>query len=251
MIKKIYKSIFSEKFRNEIRILIRKAKTPFYYGNKFECNCCNTKLNKLLPKAGRSNAECPKCGSLERTRVLHHYLANETKIFNSKIKVLHFAPESSLFSKISKTKVEYIDGDIHPAYARHVVDITDIKYPDNYFDLIICSHVIAHVPDELKALQELKRVLATSGEAIIMTYVNPDSFETIDHNWINTPALRKEHYGEPDCLRLHGGDFKIRLEKIGFKVEQIDYRSQLGNELIKKNCLGQGPREWVFKCTKT
>lgn len=204
----------------------------------------------MLSKAGRLNAECPTCGSLERTRLLLFYLTKETNIFKEKLKVLHFAPESSLYSILSKTDNEYIDGDIHPAYANHVIDITDIQFPDGYFDLIICSHVVAHVPDEEKALQELLRVLSPNGKAIIMTFINPDSFETIDHDWINTPALRKAHYGEPDCLRLHGGDFKQRLELQGFNVNQIDYRSQLGSEMLEKHVLGEGPREWIFECTK-
>ena len=250
MIKTIYKQIFSEKVRNQIRRTLRKVKAPLYYGSRYECNCCQQTFKQLLPKAGRPNAECPKCGSLERTRLLLHYLENETSIFKSKLKVLHFAPEPSLYSKISKSNAEYIDGDIHPAYANHVVDITDIQYPDDFFDLILCSHVVAHVPDEQKALQELHRVLAPKGTALIMTYVNPNSFETIDHDWINTPELSKEHYGEPDCLRLHGGDFKNRLESIGFKVNQIDYRTQLGPQLADRNCLGEGPREWIFHSQK-
>jgi len=250
LIKKIYKKNLPESLRNHIRVSIRKAKSPFYYGNKYECNCCKSSFRKMLPKANRPNAECPRCGSLERTRLLMYYLKNETTIFEKKLKVLHFAPESSLYSILSKSNLEYIDGDIHPAYANHIVDITDIKYADDYFDLIICSHVIAHVPDEKKAIQELRRVLSPHGEAIILTYINPNSEETIDHDWINTPELRKEHYGEPDCLRLHGSDFKSTLEKANFKVNQLDYRKRLGQKIMNKNVLGEGPREWIFQCTK-
>ena len=250
MIKKIYKKILPEALRNSIRVSIRKAKSPFYYGNKYECNCCETSFRKMLPKAKRSNAECPKCGSLERTRLLLHYLKNETSIFEKKLRVLHFAPESSLYSILSKLDLEYIDGDIHPAYANNIVDITDIQFEDDYFDLIICSHVIAHVPDEEKAIQELRRVLSPKGKAIILTFINSDSKETIDHDWINTDELRREHYGEPDCLRLHGSDFKSTLEKEGFKVNQIDYRKKLGPKIMNKNVLGEGPREWIFDCSK-
>ncbi len=250
MIKKIYKRILPETIRNSIHVLLKKAKSPFYYGKKFECNCCNTGFRKMLPKANRLNAECPYCGSLERTRLVLHYLKNETSIFKGRLKVLHFAPEPSLYSIISKVNLEYIDGDIHHAYANHIVDITDIKYANDYFDLIICSHVIAHVPSEEKAIQELRRVLSPNGKAIVLTFINPDSFKTIDHDWIDTPELRKQHYGEPDCLRLHGGDFKNRLENTGLKVNQIDYRKKLGQDLMAKNVLGEGPREWIFECRK-
>lgn len=250
MIKKIYKSLLSEATRNKIRIAIKKMLSPMYYGGRYECNCCNNSFRKMLPKAGRLNAECPNCGSLERTRLLLHYLTNETSIFKENMKVLHFAPEPSLYAIIKKTNSEYIDADIHPAYAHFIIDITDIPYPDDYFDLIICSHVVAHVENEKSAFSEMKRVLAPKGKAIILTIINPESFETIDHEWINTPELRKKHYGESDCLRLHGGDFKNRLIEAGFKVNQVDYRLKLGPELMDKNVLGEGPREWIFECIK-
>lgn len=250
MIKKIYKSLLPEKTRNEIIFTLRKAKVPFLYGSKYECNCCQSTFRKMLPKAGRPNAECPKCGALERTRLLLYYLKNETKIFTKKIKVLHFGPESGLYSIISKADIEYIDGDLNPAYANHVIDITNIQYPNDYFDLIICSHVVGYVPDEDKSLEELYRVLAPKGMLILLTFLNPESHETIDHEWVNTPELRSKHYGEPECLRLHGLDYKIELEAKGFSVNQRNYRAELGQELIEKNVLGEGPREWIFECTK-
>lgn len=250
MIKKIYKQLVSEKRRNWIRRSIQSAKAPLYYGDTFQCNCCGKSFRALLPKAKRQNAECPYCGSLERTRLLLHYLKNETGVFSEHLKVLHFAPEPALYKLLKQEDIEYVDGDLHPAYANHIVDITAIPYENDYFDLIICSHVIAHVPDEAKALSELLRVLAPGGKAIILTYINSESEDTIDHEWVNTPALRKEHYGEPDCLRVHGNGFKAILENTGFKVNQIDYRLKLGPELMEKNVLGEGPREWIFECFK-
>ena len=250
MIKKVYKKIVPEKMRNNIIISMRRAQAPFLYGNTFECNCCGSTFRKMLPKAGRANAECPRCHSLERTRLLLYYLQNETDIFTDKMKVLHFGPEPSLYKLLSKTNNEYIDCDYNAAYANHVIDITDIPYPDDYFDLIICSHVVGYVIDEDKALEELYRVLHPKGMLILMTFLNPVSKETIDHDWVNTPELRAIHYGEPDCLRLHGYAYKGELEAKGFKVNQIDYRKQLDPKLVQRNVLGLGPREWIFECTK-
>jgi len=225
-------------------------KASRYAGDRFECNCCQRSFRELLPKASRQNAECPYCGSLERTRLLLYYLQNETSVMQQKLKVLHFAPEPALYKTLSHQNPNYIDGDIHPAYANHIVDITDIPFGKDHFDLIICSHVLAHVPEERKAIQELVRVLAPTGKANILTYINAAEADTIDHDWINTPELRKEYYGEPDCLRWHGRNFKKVLAREGFKVKQIDYRKVLGETLMKKNALGEGPREWIFECTK-
>jgi len=204
----------------------------------------------MLTKANRPNAQCPNCDALERTRLLLYYLTNETEIFKKRIKVLHFGPEPSLYKIISKADIEYVDGDYNSAYANHVIDIMDIQFPIDYFDLIICSHVVGYVTDEDKALEELHRVLSPNGKLILMTFLNPDSTETIDHDWVNTPELRTIHYGEYECLRLHGTNYKTVLEAKGFKVNQRDYRSEMGQELIEKNSLGLGFREDIFECTK-
>ncbi|MEM9547199.1 MAG: methyltransferase domain-containing protein [Bacteroidota bacterium] len=249
MIKKIYKQIVPEKVRNDIYIAKRKAKGLLLRGANFECNVCNSAFRKLLPKADRLNAECPSCGALERTRLLLYYLQKETKIFKKRMKVLHFGPEPGLYAIISKADLEYVDADYNAAYANHVIDITDIHYPDDYFDLIICSHVVGYVTDEDKALEELYRVLSPDGMMLLLTFLNPESADTIDHDWVNTRELRTIHYGEPDCLRLHGYNYKSVLESKGFKVNQRDYRVELGEERIKRNVLGEGPREDIFECT--
>lgn len=204
----------------------------------------------MLTKANRPNAQCPNCDALERTRLLLYYLTNETEIFHKRMKVLHFGPEPSLYKIISKADIEYVDADYNSVYANHVIDIMNIPYPDDYFDLVICSHVVGYVTDEDKALEELYRVLSTDGLMILMTYLNPDSEDTIDHDWVNTPELRTIHYGEHECLRLHGTNYKSVLEAKGFNVNQREYRLEMGQELIEKNALGLGPREWIFECIK-
>lgn len=254
MIKSIYKSILSEKVRNNIRIYALKLKYPLYLGSNYDCNCCGKSFRKFLSKGNtpRANAKCPYCSSLERVRVLDLYLEREMKISERVgLKILHFAPEEILAKKLSALKnVEYVDGDIHPAYATHVIDVTDIKYPENYFDLVICSHVLGHVPDEAKAISELRRVLKPSGDAIVMTLLDLKAAKTFEDKEIVTPQDRLKNYGEHDLCRLHGNDFALRLEMQGFSVERIDYRLQLPKEIQDRNSLGDGQREVIFICKK-
>ena len=252
MIKKIYKSIFSEKFRNNIIILLNRVKGIFLRGNKYYCNCCNKSFRKFLPKGNisRENAMCPNCCSLERSRLLLLYLQNETNLFKKHLKVLHFAPEICLYKRIKNLDIEYIDGDINPALARNVIDITNISFPDKYFDLIICSHVLGHVPDEKKAIKELYRVLAPNGIALIMTLIDNNREETFEDTNINTSSGRLKQYGEFDLVRLHGRDFAKRLKSSGFEVIEIDYRNNIDKKLSDKLNLGDGNREKIFKCVK-
>lgn len=252
MIKKLYKRVLPEKSRNKLRSFATKATYPFYLGNQVQCNCCGKSFRKFIPKGNvvRLNAKCPACFSLERTRVIDFYLDRELHIYQSKgLKILHFAPEEILFKKLSTIEGEYIDGDINTANARFLIDITSIPYDDNYFDVIICCHVLGHVPDEPKAIQEMKRVLDPNGVALVMTVMDISSENTVEDPTIKTPQQRLKKYGENDLTRLHGLDFGKRLRKEGFTVEEIDYRKTFTEADQQRYSLGNGQREVIFKCT--
>jgi len=48
-----------------------------------------------------------------------------------------------------------------------VCDITDIPKEDDYFDVILCSEVLDHVPDPVRAVQELIRLLKPGGTMLL------------------------------------------------------------------------------------
>jgi len=253
-VKTTFKRITSEKFRIRAIHKLGKLSSILYMGNTFHCNCCGKNFRKFLDKGivKRPNAKCPYCFSLERTRVLDLYLNNELGLYKKNdIKLLHFAPEPSLFKKINAIKgIDYIDGDIHPDYARNKIDITDIKFTDDFFDLIICSHVLGHVPNEEKAIKELHRVMKPGGTALIMSLLDIDSKRTIEYEHVQSLEDRIKHYGEPDLCRLHGLDLKLRLQNGGFRTEMIDYRKEMSSELNIHLSLGDGRRELIFRCKK-
>ncbi len=254
MLKKIYKKIISEKKRIKIRLTINKLLYPFYIGNTYTCNVCGKSARKFKSKGSltiRKNAVCPYCNSLERTRLLLFYLKNETNIFTKNTSLLHIAPEWEL-KKIFKqySNIHYVNGDLNPNYADEQMDITKIPYSDNFFDYIICSHVLGHVPDEDFGVQEMSRVLKKDGIALIFTLIDWNNPYTYEDNSFQTPQERLKYYSEPDLLRLHGTDFSKRLEKNGFNVEVINYAEILGKEFHQKYSLGDGNRETFFKCTK-
>lgn len=253
MIKQIYKRLFPLRSRNAFRSAFKKLIAPWYVGNRYRCNCCNRTFRKFLPKGHgsgyRLNAECPVCGSLERTRLLLFYLKNETNVFNKPQRVLHFAPEEGLSRHLKKIPGEYIDADIDENLAGHVVDITAIPFAEDTFDLIICSHVLAHVKDQPQALAELARVLKPTGQALIMTRIDPEAEHTFEDPNLQSEAERKLYFGETDAWRMHGKDFQHVLAQAGFKVDPIDYRLVLGPEMCNLYSLGDGTRETIFKAS--
>ena len=92
------------------------------------------------------------------------------------------------------------------------VDITDITYEDNYFDVIICNHVLEHITDDRKAIKELYRVLNSSGIAILNVPIKKSLNMTMEKAEYNTPELREKYYGQADHVRFYGNDYIQRLE---------------------------------------
>jgi predicted SAM-dependent methyltransferase/DNA-directed RNA polymerase subunit RPC12/RpoP len=254
-IKKTYQLLFPERKRIENRLLLNKITAVFYWGKAYYCNCCGKSFRKFKSKGTtltkRKNAECPYCGSLERVRTLLFYIENETTLLTDKLRLLHFAPEWCLLPLFKKApNLEYITVDINPNLADYQADITDMPFPEESFDYIICAHVLGHVPDEKKAISELYRILTLQGTALVLTIIDTNNPHTFEMDDADTPEKRLQYYSEPDLLRLHGTDFDQRLMQAGFKVEVIDYPSLLGEEIKKKYALGDGRRELIFKCTK-
>ncbi|MGB7500588.1 MAG: class I SAM-dependent methyltransferase [Moheibacter sp.] len=254
-LKKTYHFLFNESTRIQIKKQQIKLKGLFLKGNNVECNCCGKTYKSFLPFGNserRENAWCPNCGSLERTRMLLFYLKNETNVFDSCVKVLHFAPEEGLkkIFKQLKNPNDYKNGDINPNFADLLIDITNIQFEDNCFDFVICSHVLGHVPNEARAMTEMYRVLKPGGIAIILTLLNQKDQPTFENPDIDTPEERLMNYGESDLLRLHGNDFKERIEAAGFEVEAFDYTDRLDKAQVERFRLYNPQRGIIFLAKK-
>ena len=173
------------RFKRSLYKSIRK----YYYnsGSEKVCIICSSTFRRFIPfDKGQStfmkaldvigsdfiNFQCPHCGVIDRTRHLFLYFEKLNiwkKMTGSKI--LHFAAEEELSKRILLSNVkEYIMGDLKPRNPDTIkIDITTIQYPNNYFDIIICNHVLEHVLDYKKAIKEIFRVLKKGGFAIVQT----------------------------------------------------------------------------------
>lgn len=219
------------------------------------CPICNNEFNAYLPfgELLRKNAQCPQCGSLERHRLSYLYLSSETNIFKDDVKLLHFAPESILADIFSKcANINYLPVDLFPGpNVKEQVDIQDIQYEDNSFDVIYCSHVLEHVPDDRKAMKELHRVLKPASEgsyAVIQVPINPKFSKTLENEEYNTPELRSKHYNQQDHLRYYGTDFPEKLKDEGFNVKIYTALDIIEEKFIEK--YGIKNEEQFYICTK-
>lgn len=220
-------------------------------GNRFICPCCGWHFRKFLTYGvkPRKNAMCPRCKSLERHRLLWLYLKSNTNLYRARLKVLHIAPEA-IFQKILKSmqNLDYISADLNSRYAMVNMDVTNIIYENCSFDVILCSHVLEHVEDDRKAIEELYRVLKPGGWAILQVPVYSDLERTIEDATVRTPKERELAFGLKEHVRKYGLDYKDRLENAGFTVNVDQYVKSLSPEIVKFFCLDKD--ENIYFCTK-
>ncbi|MFA6422557.1 MAG: methyltransferase domain-containing protein [Candidatus Buchananbacteria bacterium] len=214
----------------------RNAKMIFYVGNGVECPCCGKKFKKFIDiSATRKNAICPNCDSYERHRLLWLFLKNKTTVFSKPQKMLHIAPEPMFQKKFKTMKhLDYISADLDSPLAMVKMDITDIKYPNNTFDMIICNHVLEHIVDEQKALSEIKRVLKPNGQAILQVPVHSDYLQTYEDNSIISEEGRLKAFGQKDHVRIYGLDYADRFKKSDMDIKIIKYCNEFNEADIAK-----------------
>jgi len=239
----------------KLRGAYQKASALILRGDAYYCPYCRNSFRKFRPGgidlpviyekqvigAGyRLNNVCPRCYSLDRDRLVYLFLDQKTNIFSAPMKVLHVAPESCLRSILSQLPnitydvgMKYREGFYYDRIT-NIIDITDLKFEDEIFDVIICNHVLEHVKDDLKAIGEFYRILKPGGWAILQVPISKISDTTFEDNSVVTPEQREKVFGQYDHVRIYGQDYPRRLENRGFTVKRHNpYKDQWPVELDK------------------
>ncbi|MFC2125377.1 class I SAM-dependent methyltransferase [Bacteroidota bacterium] len=233
--------------------IIAKGLSVFYIGRNVECPVCGSNYRKFLPygrKSPRSNALCPNCLSLERHRLMWLYLKEKTDFLTKKLKVLHIAPELCFINRFEAMgNLDYVTADLESPLAKVKMDIHDIPFDQNTFNVVFCNHVMEHVNDDIKAMSEIYRVLKPSGWAIIqIPFIGTVPDTTFEDPSITNPKQREKVYGQSDHVRLYGWDYPDRLRKAGFMVKEDNYVKELSAEIVQRHALPQN--EVIYFCHK-
>jgi predicted SAM-dependent methyltransferase len=189
------------------------------------------------------------CGALERHRLVWLYLKERTDLFDGKPrKMLHVAPEAVFKQLFARLLGEgYLTADLNDPAAMVKMDITEIGYPVNSFDVVYCSHVLEHVPDDRKAMREFHRVLKPGGWAMLLVPIVAG--ETQEDMSITDPAERARVYGQADHVRNYGADFIDRLEEAGFAVTMTDASDLCSDSQRREMGITEAAGE-IFYCIK-
>jgi SAM-dependent methyltransferase len=215
-----------------------------YRGDRIECPICGGHFRKLRPfgRVRRADALCPRCGSLERMRALWLFIASRPELTKAGSRVLHVAPDEGLRARLERLPgLDYVTGDLlrHDVDVR--LDITAMPFEDGRFDLVVCSHVLEHVPDDRLAMREIARVLRPGGSAVLMVPLEPEREWTFEDPTVTDAKRREELFNQDDHVRIYGRDFDDRLREAGLEVERIDVAQALGRELTERHALVERP----------
>jgi SAM-dependent methyltransferase len=245
--------------------IINKVESLLQSTKKYECPFCNQTSKGLIQigfefpvlkqkkviGGGRRFAGCKVCGSNDRDRLIFIYLREIKRLFDTdkETKILHIAPEEKLSGQLLKAGFEtyicgdfFADGYTYPAHVQNI-NVLNIPYPDNTFDLVICNHVLEHIEDDRKAMSELRRVLKTNGQAILQVPISKNSEITIEDFSMSDPKQREIIFGQSDHLRIYGQDYTGRLQQSGFNVQRLNISK-------KYRKYGLNPDEDIFICEK-
>jgi SAM-dependent methyltransferase len=212
-------------------------------GEGRECPCCGGRFRRMSRRRISGwGGICPRCRSHPRHRSIALLLARGDLPGR---RLLHFAPEPLLDPVFARRPgVERVTADLHaPADLR--LDITKMDLPDGSFDLILCSHVLEHVPDDRAAMRELRRVLSEAGLALVLVPYRPE-VTTYEDPSITSPLDRMVAFGQQDHVRIYGSDLPDRLREAGFEVED-----RTAGELFDAESVARGeldPDEHLFLC---
>lgn len=255
MISKIFKFILNSiprPFLIRLSYLARPILKITLRGNKYQDPIDGSSFRKFLPygyENQRENVLSPSTLSLERHRLLWLYLQNETGFFKDNLKVLHFAPEQAFYKRFRNlSNLDYTTTDLNSPLADVRADICDLPFKDNTYDFILCNHVLEHIPDDTKAMQEIYRILKPGGTAILQIPQDLNRQNTFEDNSITSPKERAKIFGQYDHVRVYGRDFFDKLRGVGFKVEEVNYGSKLSPAEIDKYRISK--KEIIPVCTK-
>lgn len=249
--------------------LLRYALAGWLPGGSHLCAACNHKVWRFMPYRGGSRGapplmrvvgmvgsdadhfECPHCGAHDRERHLLLYLRAAGVLERLRGQsVLHFAPEKHL-SRVLRASGpgRYVACDLFPRSADVArVDMLAMPFDDGSFDLLIASHVLEHVEDDVRAVREIHRVLKPGGIAILQTPYSRKLRHTWSDDGIDTPEARLQAYGQEDHVRLFGRDVFDRIAAAGFEACVRRHADLLGG--VDSFVAGVNPVEPLFMFRK-
>jgi SAM-dependent methyltransferase len=201
--------------------------------------------------AGRPRASCRTCGSLERHRALVGILPGLRDVASCGA-LVDVAPSPLTSDRLkalaADAGVPYVGLDFDPGADKRVVTVqaslTELPLADAAAGIMVCFHVLEHIPDDAAAMREIRRTLAPGGVAIIQVPYRADRLTDEDPSAPVEERLRR--FGQADHVRYYGTDFEDRLAAAGLAARRIRMRDLY--RPLEMDLLGILPDEPLWLC---
>lgn len=197
----------------------------------------------------RPDASCVHCNSLERHRLVALVLDWLAPLLDDGGLVVEAAPTPSvrrmLIERVGRRRYLAFDLGLDARQVDLYADITQLPFADRSIRVLVCFHVLEHVPDDRAAMSEIARVVTDDGITLVMnpwvrhvaTAEDPDA----------SPEERTRRFGQSDHVRLYGNDFEDRLRAAGLHVHRFEPSLVLPVDLVARANLGEIPL-WILTC---
>lgn len=221
------------------------------------CPACNRDVKDFRPGGGRGKrprARCPHCGALERHRFLALILDGLAPGILETGRVLDIAPSPYVSSRMERIGPDrYVRMDLDPAADGRSIEVqaslTQLPFADESFDLIVCYHVLEHVPDDAQAMRELVRVLSRGGLALMQVPFRPGTITDEDPEAPVEERIRR--FGQADHVRWYGDDLEARLSAAGLAGARIRVADVLSESAAHVFAIPQSAVVWLLRASNS
>jgi hypothetical protein len=216
---------------------------PKHYENKMRENGFPYPISQF-ETINEAAYSCPKCQASDRDRFYALFFEPVFVRLNHALPFhfLEVAPARALSGWIkSHPHIVHRSCDLYMPEADDKADLHNLPYRDGSFDFILCSHVLEHVDDPVKATSEMRRVLKPDGVAVIMAPIVRAILDTYENPAAVTPEDRWKHFGQDDHVRLFSKfGFVDTIRRGGLDVQQVPVSDMMAAEACETHGIAPG-----------
>ena len=200
------------------------------------CAACGSRVSREFRPGpnGRPHAKCPRCGSLERHRFLSlllGVLGPDLRDLDTVVEIAPSPQSTPLIDRLGARRRVRLDLGHDNRDVDALADLTALPLRDASVDLLVCYHVLEHVPDDHAAMAEIARVLSPRGLALLEVPLRMGV--PTDEDPTASPEERVRRFGQADHVRWYGDDVDERFSQAGLATLRVTPPALLGEAAVE------------------